>query len=464
MKGILQTIERDGAPALAIRVGAEASSLKGQALSSLLGAKGCVVRKGGVESWGAEGAVETEDGLLLYGPPFEGRSLDEILGLASAGEASAIVAGGTEAALARLATVAAGLSLAAERGMLPRSPTIHGLILGEEGELLALPPEPIRRAIKACKGVAEAPALFPRSPRASAPAAEAAFLLAQVIYLVACGEKPYATIDDDELAAGGFVPLALRRPRLDAELAAAVDASLAQPEAGGLGKLKDALAAARGRGWTRPRSAEEERKAAERATAAKSTLDRERRRAAFIRRRGPLLAAAGTVFAILIVLGLSVAQARRGRPDYSSLSPRELVETYYRALDRIDLASLAACASSRAADADSKRLSTLTVVSKTRLAYEGKDPIVSARSWIEAGRPALDPDRLLYGITDLSVVEVWAESSAAIYRAEYTSWASDRSEEGIVAIRERQDRDELRLERGRSGGWKIMKIERSGPD
>lgn len=465
MDGILTTIEHDGAPALAIRVGGGASRPSGQALSSLLGARGCMVRHGRVEAWRAEGAAETETGVFLYGPAFEGRGLDD------ASEPPNDPAGGVDAAFDSLLAAASGLVLAAGQDMLPRGLVAEGVLLGEGGDILILPPEPILRAMKAAENDTRkhAPG-FPRSPRAETSDAEAAFLLAQLIYRAASGESAYApggTAAGEagrELASGGFVPLALRSPRLDAELAELVDATLAEPGPESLGRLRDALAAARGRGWLRSLTAAEEEAASRRLAAARAALDARRRRETFVRKRGGILIGAAVAVVLLLVGALTVADARRGKPDYSALSPRELVETYYRAIDSLDLDSLSACATSGAARADMELLSTMTVISKTRLAYEGKNPIVSARAWTEAGKPPLGSDSTLYGITNLSIVELSAVDNAATYRAEYSSWSTEHIDNGSLKARERAVSDNLTLEKSRSGAWRIIAIERNAQD
>ena len=195
-----------------------------------------------------------------------------------------------------------------------------------------------------------------------------------------------------------------------------------------------------------------------------------RKRAEFFRRRGGILIAA----AVVAVLGAFVAgdmiRAQRDKPDFSNLPPVEVVRHYYAALDGLDMESLEACGNKKAFDGYWNYVMNMTVVTKTRTAYEGKDPIVRAKNWLAAGKPALEQDAFLYGIVDLAIADERGSGSAGNeerFRATYSVWSMDRKDDPsgdpskVTAFAAQEKRvDELTLRQGEKGGWKIVGLER----
>ncbi len=489
MRDITATIEVDGAAKLGIGLGGGGKAPGGQALSSLLKSRGCLVSGDRVEEWKLEGVADRAEGLYVYGPAFAGKSLDSLV----------VAAGGDRAAaLAAVARAARALEAAAARGLLPAGLSSAGILLGLGAEALILPPESAGRALRSASDGAEVGAAglalaWLRSPKADGAAAEAAFLAAQAAYRAASGESAYRVPEAPkrgdraakgrggtgraaDLVSGGFLPLALLRPELDPELARVIDESLAKPEAGSLARLRAALDGAEGRGWERRLTEGESDAASRRLGAARASLESRRRREAFFRERRALVVGVSIGLVVAVAAALTAYDIQRGKPDFSKLTARELVETYYRSIDALDVVALEACAPRRgrkeraeAIKQDSNYVSTMTVVSKTRQAYEGKDPIVMAEAWIAAGKPALDPDRVLFGISGLAVAELSAAPDRATYAAEYSAWTLERRGEPGEARAEaapplpleRRLRDELSLARDPKKGWRITGIVRT---
>ncbi|MDP3177582.1 MAG: hypothetical protein Q8M76_06735, partial [Spirochaetaceae bacterium] len=138
---------------------------------------------------------------------------------------------------------------------------------------------------------------------------------------------------------------------------------------------------------------------------------------------------------------------------------RRLVETYYAALGDLDIESLEACTEKTARD-DSTYVINLSVITKTRLAYEGRNPLVQARDWLAGGAQALPDGAFLYGIVGLSMDEARPSADRASFVVDYSLWTMDRSGEA-AAPEEIKRRDELTLVKGKKG-WKIAAINREG--
>jgi ketosteroid isomerase-like protein len=232
----------------------------------------------------------------------------------------------------------------------------------------------------------------------------------------------------------------------------------------------EVLEAAEAKHWTREISAEEETELERRRRAVEAESLSKRKRADFFRRRGGLLIAA----AVLVVVGAFVAgdmiRAQRDKPDFSKLPPADVVRHYYAALDGLDMESLEACGDKKAFDADWNYVMTMTVVTKTRTAYEGKDPIIRAKDWLAAGKPELEQTAFLYGLVDLAIADEGGSGAAGNekrFRATYSVWSMDRKDDPsgdpskVIASAAQEKRvDELGLRRGDKGGWRIVSLTR----
>jgi hypothetical protein len=119
-------------------------------------------------------------------------------------------------------------------------------------------------------------------------------------------------------------------------------------------------------------------------------------------------------------------------------------------------------------NADDSMVSSMTVLTKMRMAYEQKSPMIAASEWLAKGKPPLESGSILYGITGLEIMEESASGADSVrLRASYTLWTMGAGREGLAPLPEsRVTSDELTLKktaRGKKGvlGWKIVDIGRS---
>jgi hypothetical protein len=337
--------------------------------------------------------------------------------------------------------------------------------------VLVLPVQAAARALSARGAAARAAALARlSSPKADGPEADASFLLAQAAYRLATGKGAF---EREASEPGSVAPgtrystaAALAAPRLDPALAALVDDALADPGAASLEAWVGALEAAASRGWTRELPAAEESALASRRAAAEAESLARRRRADFWRKRGALVAVLGAAVAVIALFAADMFRASKDKPDFSSLAPREIVRRYYSAVSGLDLEALEACGSSKAFEGDWNYVMNLSVIMKTRMAYEGKSPLVGAESWIAAGKPALAPTDFLSGIAGLALSREGGDASTERFRADYSFWSLDRKDDPsgdpskvVSSPAEERRVDEITLSLGEHG-WKIVRLER----
>jgi hypothetical protein len=469
MNSILTTISKDGADKLALRFPSGALKGAGVTLAAAMNEEGFLVAPGAARAgrWRFESLVQEGEGALLLGPGFEGLSLDELEG--------------ARAGMPALLALARALAALAAEGCLPRGLVSSGILESEaragEGPaaILVLPPTAVAKALSARGPDARAGAVARlTSPRSGGPEADASFFLAQAAYRYATGSSAF---EREAFEAGSLAgsarhstAAALAAPRLDPALAALVDTALDDPNRVGLDSWIRTLEAAAALGWERELPEGEASDLARRRAAAEAESRKKRRRADFFRRRGGVLIAVGAALLVVALVAGDMIRAQRDKPDFSMLPPLELARQYYAALDSLDLDSLEACGERDAIKDDRNVVLNLVVITKTRMAYEGKDPVLHAKDWVAAGEGALAPTDFLYGIVALDLADESAGAGggalARRLRATYTFWSLERVDDpsgdpSKTVMRPRGERrvDELALARGKKG-WKIVGIER----
>jgi hypothetical protein len=432
------------------------------AMAASLTEEGSLVARGASrrEAWRFESLGEGESEALLIGPGFEGASLDS----------GALVEDGMPLLLA----AAKALDLLNREGCLPRGIVSSGILVGPGGEVLVLPAVAVARALSA-RGpeVRAAAAARLVHPRSDGPEADASFLLAQAAYRFAAGAHPYPR---EAAESGSSAPpsppvlaAALAAPLLDPALAAMIDEALADPKAVPLSRWRATLDEASGRGWLRVIGPGEEAELARRRAAALEAARRKGAAASFMRRRGALIGGVAAALALIGLFATSMIGRRADLPNLSGLSPIQVAQAYYRAIDSLDLETMEVAAEKKARKEDDNMAVNLTVLMKTRIAYEAKDPMVKASGWLAAGKPRLGQTDMLFGVTGLELEEAGGDGSDQVgatrsIRASYSLWFVEKSGTDLDAYSvpvEDKRIDELELEKTKAG-WKIVALERSG--
>ena len=412
--------------------------------------------------WRFENILQEEDAGFLLGPDFpDSRSLDEAKNL--------------EEGMGLLLAFSQGLAALAADKALPRGIISSGLLLSRDGsQLLVLPPHVAAKALAAAGAPARAAAVARlTNPHADTAEADASFLIAQAAYFFATGQCAYGNAAAE---AGSIAPArpsaiaaVLAAPLLDPDVGALIGKALSDPRKVGLAEWVGTLEKASVHGWSRVVSAEEAAEFERRRVSAESEAKAKKKRADFWRRRGGIVAAIAIAVAVIGLVGGDMLRAQRDKPNFSSLPASELVAHYYKAIDDIDLDSLEACGKNQASKADCDCLMNVMVLSKTRMAYEGKSPVVNAATWVSNGEPKLDSTAFLYGIAGLSIVKEESQGSdSALYRATYSFWSMDHKEDAsgdpdktIASPLEEKRIDLITLERSpRWKGWRITKLDR----
>lgn len=135
----------------------------------------------------------------------------------------------------------------------------------------------------------------------------------------------------------------------------------------------------------------------------------------FLRKKGAVLAAsiAGAVIVISIAwyyIALALAP-----PATAGLPKDEIVRTYYKAVNDLDLQGMKDSLAHGCKSPDEMTVTNLEVTQKMRYAYEGINPIVEAQSWIDEGMPEIPQGSMVYGIANLEVQVLDDETAVATF-------------------------------------------------
>ncbi len=422
---------------LSLRIPISAWKASGQRAAAAMAEKGALVRDGAVRDWAVEDMREEGAWVFVYGPAFQGLSLEEALALGL----------GKEEALERVAALTKALGALARQGRLPERLYEEGILFSPEGELLILP-----MALTASACSAQNPNAF--LAFGGGPETGASALIASMLRRV-CAQGMA------EAPAG--LALALLEPSLDGELAALADRRGKEAPAD-IERWRAAFDAAHARGYFRAFNEPEAAAAKTRVGLAIAALKKKEARSRFFKRRGGLLTGIAIGMATLLAIGL-LSQSSPG-PDYSGLDAQQLVAAYYGALDSLDMMGLEACVAGSAGKDERNFVASLSVIRKMRQAYGDADGFINAKDWLGQGSPALGEGAVVFGISELSIREAPDSAASAspaatderIFEARYAMWSSYGADEGYrVAKNERIDT--LSLQRGKRG-WKIVRIER----
>jgi len=349
------------------------------------------------------------------------------------------------------------------------------ILVDKSGDFLVAPPALCRRAARARKPteLADHPAFWthPDAERLD-PTASYGFLIGALAYRVIAGIPPFPAKAAEEdiffaIRGGFFEPLRLAVPAASPELDQAISELLTARSDDPVGLAESlsaelpALPAAHEPAHANARSnaalAERERAASRRAQA--------EGRARFLsRHRRTIL-----ISAAVAVLGISfLAYLIRGissRPTTEGLAPREVVEGFYAAVDRLDQEIPAAYRSKGAGESYVSMTREIYVTGRIKESNERDAGIISPEDLIVTGKLG---GRYVFGLTRIRVEEIETGPTRARYAVSFYLWKPEAPSEAELAERPNatvsfsvsRGTDEVTVERGKRG-WKIVEISES---
>jgi hypothetical protein len=405
---------REGREVLAIPIGLSRNQFALAKLSGLRTTPGFRVTPSGIEEWYVEGFFRLGERLALYGPFEPGVFLEEILDR------------GVEECLPYLIRLLEALLALGER--LPAALQTDAVRFIHDGAVLLLP-EAIMKQVRA---------LLPEShrlrtyellnhPDLTKPEARLSFSIAALLYRLIGGEYPFNAASEEEVRYRirqlSPVPLALVRPGLKDEVAAAVGAGLGQGREAAptlqqwLANLRRWQAEGLYRALTEAERSELEKEARRRSDQASRSF---RRRVFWQRHWKTVLIAVGVAAAVGIFSGTMLKNILKPRST-RGYTPAQVVETFYRSINSLDHERMQDCVTGRAGKELIAQVINVFVINRVSLGYEGRSHLIPADEWDRKGRPEVAPPDTVFGITDL-VIRQEQGGPEARFQVSYTRW------------------------------------------
>ena len=291
--------------------------------------------------------------------------------------------------------------------------------------------------------------------------------MAELLYFAASGIYPYA---DDAIKGSGYSPVPLRYfetldEKTDGLISFILSAKTKEMRdimgnsIGGK-NLSWFLDRSSGLAWDLPaRSAEEREEAIERAKQDRdyqAFMEKARKTAhrnAFWRVKGTIIVVSAA--AAIAVLGFAGSWLYRflQPPVTAGLDQEEVIEALYEAQNNLDTQLLTDAVKGFSLPQEME-VTNLYVTSRTRVAYEGINPVVNARDWIEAGKPAIPDSSIIYGTVVDSITEI-DENTFIADVTWYTPYSASDDEEigGYVYLYHVQQ--DFTFEWNSRGWWNI---------
>ena len=141
----------------------------------------------------------------------------------------------------------------------------------------------------------------------------------------------------------------------------------------------------------------------------------------------------GTIITVSVILGIAVLSFAGSwlyrflqPPVTAGLDPEAIIEALYDAQNNLDTQLLTDAVKGCHLPQEME-VTNLYVTSRTRVAYEGFNPVINAEEWIEAGKPAIPDSSIIYGAIVDSITEIDEDSFVADVTW-YTPYPADENQ------------------------------------
>lgn len=413
---------RDKETVLGVPIGIESNRFALTRFTALRSAPGWIVRDNEIQEWYVEGFYVSGGKNFLYGPYYEGFLLEELSSLAP------------EQALLYLIYLVEALLLLKKRGIPYDYLQTDSIYFLREGGVLFLPPTLMKKVLEA-RVLDYRLQVFENinHPDIAWGEKKLSYGLAALIYRILTGEFPFQAETSEEvhhrMRYFKLPPPTRIKPDLKEEISGLLLGCLTQerrslpPLEEWRRNLKD---------WRRDGifrnvlDSEKDTIRQQGTLKLKRSLRSYRQRIFWLKhwKRSAviliLLLIAGGVCASFLK-NLLAPRATRG------YSPRQVVETFYLSINKLDHALMEDCVIGAAGKGIIKEVIQVYVTSRITMGYEGKSHLIPADQWDQMGRPVLAPPQTVFGITDLDIKQSSGEPPS--FKATYQKWVPAAVEE-----------------------------------
>ena len=417
-------LEKDGRRYLAAAAGVNSRVLKGRSTAEFKSSSGLIAGDPPSRDWKVEGIAEAAGGLYFYGPLLDAVPLSRI----DMDEAAAL-------------ELIEALKTAAENGYSVMAFSLATVYRLKDGGIFFLPP-----AVSDFIQSNSAEDLNIRQscpynhPDLKGPAA-LAFTAAAVVYGAVTGKPAFGDDSCSEIRRrirkNDYESPLCSRPEIAPPLAGLIQRSF--DGRAGLDEWIDFIertgrGAASGSFFLRQDLAEDERmRILGKARREDARRLRRNRLSGFFRKNRAAVLITALALAVLLSFIVPVINRALEPPVTAGLSREEVIRLYYGSFNSLDFEKMEDCITSACGKEDIDLISTLTVISRARQAYEQGSVFLDAESWKKEGGGPVDAGIMVWGLSDLKIEKV-SENSFNVY---YEKWGIDRDDAAEDADAER---------------------------
>ncbi|AFG37482.1 hypothetical protein [Spirochaeta africana] len=453
------TIERDQGSFLAIRTGMQSGAKGIQKMYQDGLPQGYVVIGDRVQVWKARGWQTIDGEVYLYGDHYTGMPL------------GAVLSQPPQQALQAIARLQSALTTAENSNLSLPPLSFRSVLLLDDGGVLFVPQrvaDTIHSYLSPEAALHEVEVLS--HPECSTRQTRSGFAVLSLIYHLICSEAPFPAESSLErtnlLSYYDVLPPQLYQPDLDDELSAAISQGLVKPAErmpdnaalqGIIERLIELHAEGRLQFPPRPKPelADERRK----------RLQKHRIKAGLERYKVHWMLAIGIAVLIGMLFTTRLTDSSE-TPDYATWSPQQVIEGYYAGFNSLDHLEMDELTVGRTASREIREVMQMYLNNSIQLGYTFRPGVITPEEFLAESAPPLGETQTIYGISDLTVTELFVDEQQAEFEAVFEKWGpylggdpqdafDDQRGPEVERIR-RQDR--ITLENTRSG-WKIAEID-----
>jgi hypothetical protein len=421
--GLGGRISRENEEVLAVPVGVSRNEFVLTKLAELRKLPAQIIRDGEIAEWHFDGVLKHEGRLYLHGPYLGGIFLEQTIQKSFS------------AATPYLNRLIRALITLKHRGRMLDFIQTDSVYFLEDGGILFFPPA-LMRELRSMHPEPYKLQVFEKinHPDIEDPEKKLSFSIAALLFRIVLGRYPFEAESEEELhnliRHARLLPLSLIEPGLQEFLSQQILCGLerGQDPAPSLEQWQEILARCKQEGLYRDITEMEREQIRRKAQVELRKHDKSYRRRVFWQRhwKTVLIVSAGVIAAGTLAGSLmkTVLAPRETR----GFSPREVVESYYRGMNDLNVTLMEDCVVDGAGKKTIREVMNIYVLSRVSLGYEGRSHIIPADEWDAQGRPELPPPETVYGITDLEVQQEQGEPEP-VFRVRYTKWTPEPVEE-----------------------------------
>lgn len=417
--------------------------------------QGLIIEDSEITDWDTQGLIEYDGEIYLYGPFFEGRTVDEVL------------LSEPKNALSYLHQLVRSLVTIKERSQsLPRFQA-NGILFLDDGGLLFFPPALMER-IRATQIESDRLRTYERYNNPDLDGEQSlSFSVAVLCYRLFTGVDPFAAENEEDVhnrmrehqPAGPRLLVPEIKKSVSDDVSSSLDTGSGKSLT--LEEWDHRLARWNKEGVRESIAEADKDKLLESGRRFTQKAESSYRRKVFLRVHGRFMFLIGLVVVLLGSVGGSILRNALAPPVTAGMGPREVVELFYNSITELDHMAMEDCVTDNAGKPEVTEATNLFVITRMRVGQEGNTGFYPANRWVEAGKPELNPGYSVYGVAGLAITT----TSEIEYTVDYIKYEQrtgdfDDPESYVGGSVGFQRKDRVLLRQDKKGYWVIYSLER----